>query len=172
MSRAADFSIEEDAYIRSSYEHLSDKEISEVLGRPVGSITRRRQRLGCWAIQQKVFESFKDEVWKQITELPEGYMVSNKGRVKSGEKLCSLKVRKNGYVQWRLVNLSKDLFYTFKVHRLVAEHFCDIEGDSDDFHVHHKDHNSGNNSSCNLEWLSPEDHRAKHKKLKLMQQGF
>lgn len=163
MSRTANFSIEEDTFIRENFKNLFDDEIAELLGRPIGSITRRRQRLGCWYVQQELSASLKGEEWKQIKDLPFGYAVSNKGRVKSGNKLCSLYVRKSGYVQWRLVNESLGIAKTYKVHRLVAEHFCHTDKDMDLCHVHHKDGNPQNNSSINLEWLTAQEHKEEHK---------
>ena len=163
MSRTGNFSIEEDAYIRNNFRDLFDEEIAEILNRPVGSITRRRQRLGCWHVQQEVTESVKDEEWVQIKDLPEGYMVSNKGRVKSGHKLCRLFIRSNGYVQWRPMNKSRGFAKTYKVHRLVAEHFCSTDKNKAFCHVHHKDKNPQNNAADNLEWLTPVEHTSSHK---------
>lgn len=163
MSRTVNFSIEEDAYIRKNFKDLFDDEIAETLGRTVGSVTRRRQRLGCWYVQQEITESVKGEVWKQIKDLPFGYMVSNKGRVKSGKKLCKLFIHSNGYVQWRPVNLSLGIAKTYKVHRLVAEHFVNTDKCRAECHVHHKDGNPQNNSSDNLEWLTPKEHREEHR---------
>lgn len=162
MSRTNKFSVEEDTYIKSNFRDLLDDEIAEHLNRPVGSITRRRQRLGCWYVQQEVDSNLKGEVWKQIKDLPEGYYVSNKGRVKSGKKICSLYINSKGYVQWRIVNKSKGIAKSYKIHRLVAIHFNTTEKVMEDCDVHHIDHNRQNNSSCNLEWLTPSEHKLKH----------
>lgn len=162
MHRTTNFSITEDAFIRENFRNLFDDEIAEVLGRPTGSITRRRQRLGCWYVQQELSSSIKGEDWKQIEDLPEGYYVSNKGRIKSGNKLCALFITSKGYVQWRPVNLSKGFAKTYKVHRLVAEYFCPTEKDRAFCHVHHIDGNPQNNASSNLEWLTQQEHIEKH----------
>ena len=162
MSRTKNFSINEDNYIKENYRNLFDDEIAAVLGRPEGSVTRRRQRLGCWYVQQELSASLKGEVWVQVKDLPTGYQVSNKGRVKSANKLCSLYIRDTGYVQWRLVNKSRGIARTYKVHRLVAEHFCKSDKGIQACHVHHKDANPQNNSASNLEWLIPQEHRSKH----------
>lgn len=162
MSRTKNFSIDEDAYIRNNYRNLFDEEIAEVLNRPVGSITRRRQRLGCWHVQQEVSASVGGEIWVQIKDLPSGYMVSNMGRIKSGNKLCTLYIRKSGYVQWRAISLSSGYARTYKVHRLVAEHFCKTDKCLTECHVHHIDGNPQNNAAYNLEWLLPSEHKLKH----------
>lgn len=162
MSRKKNFSIEEDTYIKENFRKLFDDEIASHLKRPEGSITRRRQRLGCWHIQQEVGASLKGEVWKQIPQLPKGYFVSNKGRIKSNGKLCSLFIRDSGYVQWRLVNKSAGISKTFTVHRLVAKMFCDTDKNIVACDVHHIDHNRQNNSSENLEWLTKTEHKLKH----------
>lgn len=163
MSRTANFSVEEDTYIRRNFRDSFDDEIAETLGRPIGSITRRRQRLGCWYVQQEITATIKGESWLQIKDLPEGYMVSNKGRIKTGKKLSKLFINSQSYVQWRVVNPSKGIFKNYKVHRLVAEHFCPTHKDKDDCHVHHKDQNPQNNAWDNLEWLTPQEHLEAHK---------
>lgn len=162
MSRSANFSIEEDTFIKNNFKNLFDDEIALILNRPIGSVERRRQRLGCWYLQQEVSSSLKGEVWVQIKDLPEGYQVSNKGRIKTGKKLCALYVRDSGYIQWRVVNKSQNISKTYKVHRLVAEHFCKTSKDIEMCHVHHKDKNPQNNSSDNLEWLTTQEHREEH----------
>lgn len=166
MSRLANFSVEEDTYIRENFKDLFDDELAVIMGRPEGSITRRRQRLGCWYIQQEITASIKGEKWLQIKDLPEGYMVSNKGRVKTGNKLSKLFIRSNNYVQWRAVNPSKGIANNYKLHRLVADHFCHTTKDKSKCHVHHKDCNPQNNAADNLEWLTPEEHYEAHRKLR------
>ena len=161
--RTKNYSIEEDAFIRDNYRSLFDDEIAEILGRSIESVIRRRQRLGCWYLHQEISEPLSGEVWKQIKDLPDGYMVSNKGRIKSGKKLCKLYLRDTGYIQWRLFNESKNISKTYKVHRLVAEYFCATNKDINLCHVHHKDKNTQNNSYENLEWVYPEDHIELHK---------
>ena len=162
MTRKANFTLEEDLFIKENYRDLFDDEISVVLNRPAGSITRRRQRLGCWYVQQELTAPIKGEIWVQIKGLPKGYQVSNMGRVKSGNKLVSLYLNKKGYVQWRLVNDSKGIRANYKVHRLVAEHFLDRPDNTDEYDVHHLDHNRSNNTQENLQWLTKADHIKLH----------
>lgn len=164
MSRSSNFSLEEDEYIRTNFKNLFDDEIAEKLKRPEGSITRRRQRLGCWHTQQEVSAPLPGELWISLGIDGEKYQVSNKGRIRTDNKLSALFINENGYIQWRLVNKSRSIALTVKVHRAVAEAFCNKPlGWAEHYHVHHIDENRQNNSSCNLEWLSPEDHAERHK---------
>ena len=164
MSRSKNFSLEEDNYIRENYRDLFDDEIAKVLGRPEGSVKRRRQRLGCWYVQQELSGSLPGEVWRSLGIDGDYYQISNKGRIKSGRKLASLFINKRGYAQWRVTNPSKGIAVSLKVHRAVAEAFCvKPEGWAPDWHVHHKDRNPLNNASDNLEWISEEEHRSLHK---------
>lgn len=156
------YTVEEDTFIKKHYRDLFDDEIAYVLHRPASSITRRRQRLGCWYVQQELSAPLPDEIWVQIQDLPIGYQVSNKGRIKSKGKLLSLYIGSKGYVQWRIVNHSKGLAKSYKVHRLVAEHFLEIPTNYSMYHVHHKDHNPTNNSADNLQWLTPAEHIQMH----------
>lgn len=113
-------------------------------------------------------ENLQGEKWKEIVNSGGNYFISNMGRIKSykgyNAKLLSQSTADNGYKR-----VNADFFGTgktanFTVHRLVAEYFvekpnvpmCDI--------VHHKDFNSLNNKSANLEWLSKVDHIEKHRK--------
>ena len=169
MSRirnSRNFSLEEDDYIRNNFRDLFDDELAIHLRRPEGSITRRRQRLGCWHVQQEVFGVIPGEQWASLGIAGDHYQISNMGRVKAGRKLSSLFIAKYGYVQLRIVNLSKGIAETLKIHRAVAEHFCvKPENWDESWHVHHLDKNPQNNSSENLQWMSPEDHRAEHSQL-------
>ena len=45
LSRGKNFSPSEDDYIKKNFRDMFDDEISKILNRPIGSITRRRQRL-------------------------------------------------------------------------------------------------------------------------------
>ncbi len=164
MSRGKDFTCEEDNYIRMNFRDLFDDELATTLGRSQGSVTRRRQRLGCWHVQQEISGPLPGEIWKSIGLDRDHYQISNKGRVRAGNKLTALFIAKYGYVQWRIVNISKGIAETFKIHRLVADFFCEKPSDwEDSWHVHHKDKNPQNNSSDNLQWMSGEDHRDEHR---------
>lgn len=97
------------------------------------------------------------EVWKPIKDYENLYQVSNCGRVKSlgngksnnsKEKILKPKKDTRGYLH---LNLCKDgKLKTFRVHRLVAEHF--IPNPLNLPQVNHKDENKENNCVENLEW--------------------
>ena len=53
LSRGKNFSPSEDDYIKKNFRDMFDDEISKILNRPIGSITRRRQRLGCWLCSKR-----------------------------------------------------------------------------------------------------------------------
>ena len=83
------------------------------------------------------------------------YQVSNKGRIKSlkrknvtEDKILAPRLDKDGYA---LVNLRKNNHRTtFKIHRLVAQHF--IPNPNNLPCINHKDEDKTNNNVDNLEW--------------------
>lgn len=157
--RTSSYTKEEIAFIKNNYRDKTDEELAEKLGRPVGSVTRKRQRLGCFYIQIAFEASIKGEQWKEFSD---GYFVSDLGRIKSATKLMSIFVNRQGYAQFRIVR-HNGKSENYKVHRLVAEKFCYKPNMwSKHYHVHHKDKIRLNNSAENLEWLSPEEHKNKH----------
>lgn len=107
------------------------------------------------------------EKWKDINGFP-GYMVSNKGRVKSlrkkivqrnghpmtfPEKILKQTSNEQGYLY---VTLCKDHKHkAMKVHRLVLLTFEKRVIGKDA--VHHKDHNRKNNELSNLMWVTPKE---------------
>ena len=114
------------------------------------------------------------ETWKPITGYEGLYEVSSHGRVKSvmrilkrkNGKLMSVKERilKYGYTDKKKKYYTVALAFmkslkTFKVHRLVAKHFC--EGYKPELHVNHIDGNKLNNHYTNLEWCTHKEN-AKH----------
>lgn len=110
-------------------------------------------------------ENLDNEVWKPIDK-DHLYYVSNKGRVKSyqGYKAMILKptVTKGGYE--RLDIIEEGQRQSKLVHRLVAAAFL-LPPDNIDMQLHHKDGKTNSNASSNLEWLTPAEHREKHKKM-------
>lgn len=106
-----------------------------------------------------------DEEWKSIPKYEDRYEVSNYGRIRSKERKVKTsegyfqkrksKVRKlskddNGYFKVTLQgNGSPESFF---VHRLVAELF--VPNPESLPVVHHKDGDTSNNKSENLEWVS------------------
>lgn len=88
------------------------------------------------------------EIWKDVKGYECLYQVSNFGNVKSliRNKILILSYSHNGY---RLVSLQRK---TFRVHRLVAEHF--IPNPNNYPCVNHIDSNRKNNDVSNLEFCT------------------
>jgi len=115
------------------------------------------------------------EIWKNIKN-NQNYQVSNLGNIKSlkrlvntnfgqrtvNERLLKQSYDKDGYCILCL-NI-EDKRKTYRIHRLVAEHFITNENDNYDT-VNHKDFNKRNNNVDNLEWVSNMDNtRHYHKR--------
>ena len=104
-----------------------------------------------------------EEQWRDIKGYEGLYQVSNMGRVKSlsrirkcgsnkyiqKERIMKQQDRYNGY---KKVQLYKDDYVSFYVHRLVAEKF--IPNPENKPQVNHKDSNISNNNLNNLEWVT------------------
>lgn len=108
------------------------------------------------------------EHWKDIDGFEGLYQVSDKGRVRSldrvvlatryGKPLPITKkgrvlrtsVKKDGYVSIQIYKDSK--YYTFTVHRLVAKAF--VENPDNLPEINHIDGNKQNNTVDNLEWCT------------------
>lgn len=105
-----------------------------------------------------------NEVWIPIKGYEGSYEVSNKGRIRSVDriikdrwgyratkgKVLKLKVSKVGYIQAGLTNQKVKWKL---VHRLVAIAF--IPNPDNKAQVNHKDGNKQNNNDWNLEWNTP-----------------
>ena len=110
---------------------------------------------------------FQDvEEWKRIEEFPR-YYISNQGRVKSKVNKEEYILKPNiiqGYEYVKLYRKDSNNINDLKlirIHRLVAQYFCDnfsVEKD-----VHHKDKNTRNNHKNNLICLTKEEHIELHK---------
>ena len=120
-------------------------------------------------------ETSMNEVWKDIKGYEGLYLVSNKGRIKSLERIVIRKngrkqtIRKNGRKQtirerilkqqtdkdgYLLVTLcnGSGKMKTFKVHRLVCEAFHKkVKNQSE---VNHINEDKLDNRACNLEWVT------------------
>ena len=101
------------------------------------------------------------EIWKDIEGYEGLYQVSNKGRIKSlnridsrgrkvNEKILSSKPNNKGYLRVHLYKNGKRK--PFSVHRLVAIAF--IPNPNNLLEVNHKDENKENNTVDNLEWCN------------------
>ena len=103
------------------------------------------------------------EVWRDIKGYEGQYQVSNKGDVRSVDRINHIGRRysgrtlrpsyhTNGYLQ---VDLRKDGIRISKlIHRLVAEAF--IPNPNSHLEINHKDENKTNNNVENLEWCTRE----------------
>lgn len=103
------------------------------------------------------------EVWKDIVGYEGLYQVSDKGRVRSVDRITTgsrrrtikgkiLKQWRNEFGYW-MVDLSKDgEAKTTRVHRLIAQAF--IGNPCGKPCINHKDGNPWNNSVDNLEWCT------------------
>lgn len=90
----------------------------------------------------------QDEIWKN-TEY-DGYMVSNKGRIKSKNKVLSRNDNGHGYLS--VMMSIKNHHFRRYVHRLVAKAF--VENPNNYPQINHKDGNKQNNNADNLEWVT------------------
>lgn len=110
-----------------------------------------------------------EEIWKDVIDYENFYMISNYGRVKSLERidnnnhLVKEKYLKDcpdddGHTQ---VTIYKDKTKkALKIHRTVAEYFIPNPENKPD--VHHIDHNPFNNRVDNLMWVTKEEHAKLH----------
>lgn len=110
------------------------------------------------------------EIWVEVKGYEGLYMVSNLGNVKSmprqiiknnrvtNLKGTSLKVQYNKRVNVYEIHLFKNgNRRCWKVHRLVAENFVHNDDPANKIVVNHIDGNRANNSSSNLEWVTPSE---------------
>ncbi len=111
----------------------------------------------------------KKEIWKDIENFKNSYQISNKGRVKSLNRLVNSRYGKrlvkgvflkgipdkDGYFR---VNLKKKQKTNNRlIHRLVALSFSPNPKNKP--HVNHKDGNKQNNVLSNLEWNTLSENR-------------
>ena len=111
-------------------------------------------------------ENLNDEEWKVIDNTDSIYYISSLGRIKSyhGYKALLLNPysNQNGYLRVDIVEEGQR--QTKLVHRLVAAAFLP-NPPKIDFQLHHIDGKKDSNAANNLVWLSPVEHRKKHKEL-------
>lgn len=114
------------------------------------------------------------EEWREIKDFPR-YQVSSHGRVKSligQEKLLQPFKSAKGYLSVKLSKKNQEkgkyISKAFRVHRLVAEYFC--ENYAENIEVHHKNRNRQDNRAENLICLTKKEHAELHKKLMQQEQ--
>lgn len=97
----------------------------------------------------------KIEIWKNIKDFENLYLISNFGRIKSINRNIILKqsIDRYGYYKLSLNKLNKPYYFT--THRLVALNF--IPNIDKLPQVNHIDGNKLNNNVKNLEWTSVSD---------------
>lgn len=110
-------------------------------------------------------ENCMNEIWKDIKGYEGLYQVSNKGRVKSVDRVVRSKhnsnqkrkgrilkqhITKDGYLQVTLSKCNK--LKTYRVHQLVGMAF--LENTHNYIEINHKDENPLNNDVRNIEWCS------------------
>ena len=112
------------------------------------------------------------EEWKPIIGFENYYEISNYGRIKSKSRvlltptgvpyytksrILKPKIDKKGYHRIELNSKKDDLRGTFKIHRLVGQHF--IENKENKPQINHIDGNKANNHQDNLEWCNNSENR-------------
>lgn len=96
------------------------------------------------------YTPIENEVWKNIDNA-DGFMVSNLGRIKEGNKILLPVLNKNGYHSVSIKKNNKTRNY-YKVHRLVAEAF--ISNPNNKPEVDHINTDKTDNRVDNLRWVT------------------
>ena len=150
---------EQSAELEDAFEYARDAAFRGELGEWFMKLENRNTFARAWIEGYQTFEV--EEKWKPIV----GFYneVSNQGRVRSvthvagnGKtyqgKILKPIITKSGYVNVCLITGNDETRVTKRVHRLVAEAFCDNPEDKDE--INHKDGNKENNKAENLEWVT------------------
>jgi HNH endonuclease len=100
--------------------------------------------------------------WRQFEEFPD-YYVSNTGLVKLNNRIIPARMSKNGREYFILGNETPYKFGRFYLYTLVWDVWGDRKRIKYTHEIHHKDKNVFNNNINNLELLTKQEHRDKHK---------
>lgn len=105
----------------------------------------------------ELYESMYEEEWRVVARYPR-YEVSNYGRIRNIKTGRILKQFPNekGYMTLTLSIGIKDVQFSVRVHRIVAEAFCKNPYDCDieELDVNHDDGDKTNNRVYNLYWAT------------------
>ena len=95
---------------------------------------------------------YEDEIWKEIPNFENKFLISNYGRIKNAKKNTYRKntLANNGYLVVTLWDKEKKQRTPLLIHRLVATVFVEGSGEC----VNHIDGKKTNNHYTNLEWCS------------------
>ena len=117
-----------------------------------------------------------EEIWKDVVGFEGAYKVSNLGRVKSLDRMVTVRRGKDVYqypVQGRILKpttqnhgylgvwlygkggVSNRNGRIYGIHRIVAEAFC--KKSDGDCEVNHINENKADNRACNLEWCTHQE---------------
>lgn len=110
-----------------------------------------------------IIKNQKDEVYKEVEGTDGNYYISNYGNLKSYNNYESILIKpadNKGYYRVH-INQYGEMRNVY-IHRLVAMAFLEPPKNID-YELHHKDRDTHNNNVNNLEWLSPLEHKEKHK---------
>lgn len=114
-------------------------------------------------------ENLEGEEWKPVERTNEKYWISSKGRCKSYKGLEAIILKPNYVKGYQRVDIIQDGSRTSKlIHRLVASAFL-MPPKYSDMQLHHK--SGKENSVENLEWVTPAEHKAIHKKMRELEKG-
>lgn len=119
--------------------------------RPVGHPAKEKKK-------KELIAEIENSIWKPVDGYEGLYEVSNKGQVRSVERVNHNGHKYKGQIlrcrainDYLAVTLSKNgIEKQFTVHRLVATAFCGTPNEE----VNHKDGNKRNNCADNLEWVT------------------
>lgn len=116
---------------------------------------------------EDTIEDLEGEEWKPIKDTDNYYWISSKGRCKSKKKYKAILLKPypndRGYLRIDIV-VNKQRQCKL-VSRLVAAAFL-VPPTDIDMQLHHKNGCKNDNAADNLQWLTPTQHRAEHKKMK------